>query len=81
MDSLSYETMMSAHTNPALPGESLGGLGRTADVQPVYLIPGLVALAIVAYQTYLGVDEDSPNFVIRPLLALVAGGLLSQSIN
>ncbi len=80
MDSLSYETMMSAHTNPALPGENLGGLGRAADVQPVYLIPGLAIAAWGAYHIYTTGDGDKMDYAAL-FGALIAGGLLSNSIN
>ena len=83
MDSLSYETMMSAHTNPALPGENLGGLGgRAADVQPVYLVPGLALAAWGVYHIYTTRPSEGAGLDYAAICAMgLAGGLLSNSIN
>tara|TARA_B100001564_G_C20661585_1_gene681818 strand:+ start:846 stop:1088 length:243 start_codon:yes stop_codon:yes gene_type:complete len=79
MDSLSYENMMSAHTNPGLPGEGLGGLGRTADVKPGLLIPGLILAGATSYYAYTSTSGDAMDYAAL-FGAWVAGGLLTQSI-
>ena len=79
MDTLSYEGMMSAHTNPGLPGESLGGLGRTSDVKPGLLIPGLILAGATSYYAYTSTNGDAMDYAAL-FGAWVAGGLLTQSI-
>lgn len=88
MDTLSYEGMMAAHTNPGLPGEGLGGLGltisqsgRTANVKLGYATAGLVSAALVYYY---GKSVKRPTADKEDLLlylgSLVAGGLLTHSL-
>lgn len=78
MDSLSYENMMSAHTNPGLPGESLGGLGRTADVSMGMFVPGALLALATSYYAYTSYDGDKKD-IAALVAAWVAGGLLTQS--
>lgn len=83
MQTSDYESMVTAQANPPLPGERLGSLGRAYDAKPEYLIPGLLALGVVAYKTYLRsesmADDEGWLVDLTPLLALVAGGLLTQA--
>ncbi len=80
MDSQSYDAMTAAHTNPPLPGESLGALGRYADVQPTFMVPGLALAALGAYHLYTTSDGDKMDYAAL-FGAWVAGGLLTHSIN
>jgi hypothetical protein len=79
MQTSDYESMVTAQANPPLPGERLGSLGRAYDAKPEYLFPGLLALGIVAYKTYLRSESMADAGDRFPLLALVAGGLLTQA--
>jgi len=86
MDTLSYEGMMSAHTNPGIPGEGLGGLGlqisqsgRTANVKLGYATAGLVSAAIVYYYGKSVRRADKEDLLLY-LGSSVAGGLLTHSL-